>query len=156
MKTYTHIGLALFAIFSLGAITVWAEDAPSGLSARITPATNHVSTLSHLDFSVVITNSGPTNVTIHPWILKNGLGTVQIFDARGLIMAYQPEPPFTIKPPTRAELAAEPPSDLVLKPSESYALKYKLGDRFFLPAPSGKYQARGALIPSNVVELTVE
>ena len=156
MKTYTHIGLALFAIFSLGIITASAEDAPSGLSALITPATNHVSTLSHLEFSVVVTNGSPTNATIHPWILKNGLGTVQIFDARGLIMAYHPEPPFITKPPTPAGLAAEPPQDLVLKPGESYALRYKLGERFFHATPPGKYRAHGALIPSNEVEITVE
>ncbi len=156
MKTLTHIGLALFAIFSLSIITVSAEDAPSGLSAHITPATNRVSTLSHLEFSVFITNSGPTNVTIHPWILKNGLGTVQILDARGLIMAYHPEPPLISKPPTRAEVAAEPPHDLVLKPGEFYALKYRLGEHFFMATPQGKYRARGALIPSNEVEITLE
>ena len=133
-----------------------AKPASSGLSAHITPATNRVSTLSHLEFSVVVTNSGPINVTIHPWILKNGLGTVQIIDARGLIMAYHPEPPLITKPPTRAELAAETPHDLVLKPGESYALKYKLGEHFFHATPSGNYRARGALIPSNEVEITLE
>jgi hypothetical protein len=156
MKTRTHIGLALFAIFSLGIITASAEDAPSGLSALITPTTNHVSTLSHLEFSVVVTNGSPTNATIHPWILKNGLGTVQIYDARGLIMAYSPEPPYITKPPTPAERAAEPPQDLILKPGETYSLKYKLGERFFLPTPSGKYHARGHLIPSNDVEITID
>ena len=150
MKTYTHIGLALFAIFSLGIITASAEDSPSGLSAYIATATNRVSTLSHLEFSVAVTNSSPTDVTIHPWILKNGLGTVQIFDARGLIMAYHPEPPKGV------ELAAGPPHDLVLKPGESYALKYKLGEHFFHAMPPGKYHARGHLIPSNDVEITVE
>src|ERR1035441_454758 len=156
MKTLTYIGLAIAAIFLLGAITVSAKDAPSGLSAYITPTTNRVSTLSHLEFSVVITNSGPTNVTIHPWILKNGLGTVQIFDARGLIMAYLPEPLFITHPPTRAEIAAELPSDLILKPGESYTLKYKLGEHFVMATPPSKYRARGYLIPSNDVEITVE
>ena len=156
MKTRTHIGLALFAIFSLGIITASAEDAPSGLSALITPTTNHVSTLSHLEFSVVVTNGSPTNATIHPWILKNGLGTVVIFNAQGLMMPYHPEPPFITKPPTLAERAAEPPQDLILKPGESYSLKYKLGERFFMATPSGKYRARGNMIPSNDVEITVE
>ncbi len=156
MKALTHIGIALFAIFSLGTITVSAEDAPSGLSARITPATNHVSTLSHLEFSVVITNSGPTNVTIHPWILKNGMGTVQIYDSKGLIMGYLPEPPFMAKPLTRAQLAAQPPTDLVLKPGESYSLEYKLGDHFMMATPPGKYLARGYIILSNEVEITIE
>ena len=132
-----------------------AEAASSGLSAHITPATNRVSTLSHLEFSVVVTNSGPTDVTIHPWILKNGLGTVQILDARGMIMAYHPEPPI-ISTPTSADLAAETPHDLVLKPGESYALKYKLGELFFHATPPGSYRARGALIPSNEVEITLE
>ena len=156
MKTYTHIGLALLAIFSFGMASVSAEDAPSGVSAHITAATNRVSTLSGLEFSVVITNSAPTNVTIHPWILINGLGTVAIYDAKGLIMAYHPKPPYITKPPTRAEIFAGPPRDLVLKPGESYALKYKLGDRFFLPTPSGKYRARGEFMPSNEVEITIE
>ena len=93
MKILTHIGLALFAIFSLGTVTASAEDVPSGLSAYITAVTNRVSTLSGLEFSVVVTNSATTNIIIHPWILKNGLGTVVIFNARGLKMAYHPKPP---------------------------------------------------------------
>ena len=125
-------------------------DAASGVSAHITAATNRVSTLSGLEFSVVITNSAPTNVTIRPWILLNGLGTVTIYDAKGLIMAYHP------KPPTGVAISAGPPRDLILKPGESYALKYKLGDRFFLPTPSGKYRAHGAIIPSNEVEISIE
>jgi hypothetical protein len=156
MKTYTHIGLALLAIFSFGMASVSAEDAPSGVSAHITAATNRVSTLSGLEFSVVITNSAPTNVTIHPWILINGLGTVTIYDAKGLIMAYHPKPPYITKTPTRAEIDAKPPSDLILSPGDSYALKYKLGDRFFMATPPGKYRARGAIIPSNEVEITIE
>jgi hypothetical protein len=141
------------ASFDLSPYSAYAQ---TNLSAYITTATNRVSTLSHLEFSVVVTNGSLTNARIHPWIMKNGLGTVQIYDARGLIMAYYPEPPYITKPPTRAELAAEPPIDLVLKPGEFYALRYKLGERFFLPTPSGKYRARGALIPSNEVEITVE
>ena len=156
MKTYTHIGLALLAILSLGMASVSAEDAPSGVSAHITAATNRVSTLSGLEFSVVITNSAATNVTIHPWILINGLGTVAIYDAKGLIMAYHPKLPFISKPPTRAEIDAKPPSDLILSPGESYALKYKLGDRFFMATPPGKYRARGQFMPSNEVEITIE
>jgi hypothetical protein len=156
MKTRAHIGLALFAISSLGIITASAEDAPSGLSALITPATNHVSTLSHLEFSVVVTNGSPTNATIHPWILKNGLGTVVIFNAQGLMIPYHPEPPFITKPPTLAERAAEPPQDLILKPGESYQLNYKLGEHFFQATPPGKYRAHGELIPSNEIEITVE
>ena len=152
MKTLAHIGLALFAIFSLGTITASAEDAPSGLSAHITAATNSVSTLSGLEFSVVITNSAATNITIHPWILKNGLGTVVIFNAQGRMMPYHPILPIMTKPLTNAE----PPQDLVLKPGESYALKYKLGERFFMATPPGKYQARGHLVPSNEVEITIE
>jgi hypothetical protein len=108
-----------------------------------------------LKFSVVITNIAPTNVTIHPWILINGLGTVTVYDARGAIMAQRPEPPLITHPPTRAEIAAEPPSDLVLKPGESYALKYKLGD-YMIATPPGKYLARGGFIPSNDVEITIE
>ena len=156
MKTNTPIGLALIAIFSLGTASLSAEAAPSGVSAHITAATNRVSTLSGLEFSVVITNTAPTNVTIHPWILINGLGTVTIYNANGLIMAYLPTPAFVAKTPTRAELDARPPSDMILGPGESYALKYKLGDRFFMPTPPGKYRARGSLIPSNEVEIKIE
>ena len=150
MKTYTHIGLALLVILSFGMASVSAEDAPSGVSAHITAATNRVSTLSGLEFSVVITNSAPTNVTIHPWILINGLGTVAIYDAKGLIMSYHP------KPPTGVEIAGRTPRNLILKPGESYALKYKLGDRFFMATPPGKYRARGQFMPSNEVEITIE
>jgi len=155
MKKYTHIGLALIAIFSLGIASASADDAPLGLSAHITAATNRVSTLRDLEFSVVITNSAPTNVTIHPWILKNGLGTVAVYDAKGLIMAQRPEPHLLTKPLTRAEIDAEPPHDLVLKSGESYALKYKLG-AYMHAIPPGKYVAREEFIPSNEVEITVE
>ena len=152
MKTLTHIGLALFAIFSLGTVTASAEDVPSGLSAYITAATNRVSTLSGLEFSVVVTNSATTNIIIHPWILKNGLGTVVVFNAQGLMMPYHPKPPIMTNPLTHAEL----PRDLALKPGESYGLKYKFGDRFFMATPPGKYRARGNIIQSNDVEITVE
>src|SRR6185369_11759601 len=70
-----------------------AEYKQTNLSAFITAATNRVSTLRNLDFTVVITNIAETNVVINPWILKNGLGTISIFDASGLIMAQRPEPP---------------------------------------------------------------
>lgn len=156
MKRFTHTGVALITIFSLSVVTALADDTPSGLSAHIATATNRVHTLSHLEFSVTVTNSGPTNITINPWILKNGLGTVQIYDARGMIMAYQPEPPFTTKSPTPAERAAEPPQSFVLKPGEFYALKYRLGEHFFQTIPSGIYRARGFLVPSNQIEITVE
>lgn len=124
--------------------------AASGVSAHITAATNRVSTLSGLEFSVAITNSAPTNVTIHPWILINGLGIVTMYDAGGLIMVYHP------KPPTGVAISAGPPRDLILKPGESYALKYKLGDQFFKATPPGKYRARGQFMPSNEVEITIE
>ena len=65
-------------------------------------------------------------------------------------MAYHP------KPPTGVAISAGTPRDLILKPGEFYALKYKLGDRFFLPTPSGKYRAHGAIIPSNEVEISIE
>ena len=71
-------------------------------------------------------------------------------------MPYHPEPPYITHLPTLAERAAEPPQDLILKPGESYSLKYKLGERFFQATPPGKYHARGYLIPSNDVEITVE
>jgi hypothetical protein len=154
MKNLVCVGLASLAIFALGTLAASAGDTPSGLIAHIAPTTNRVSSLSHLEFSVFITNSGPTNVTIHPWVLKNGLGTVIIFDARGLIMAYQPPRP--VIPRTLAELEKQPPLDLVLMPSQTYALKYKLGDHFSLATPPGKYQARGDSIPSNEVEIIIE
>jgi len=156
MKRYTRIGLSLLAILSIGVASVSANDAPSGLSAHITAATNRVSTLRDLEFSVVITNSASTNITIHPWILRNGLGTISLFDAKGLIMAQRPELHSRgLKTPTRAELEAKPPSDLVLKPGESYTLKYKLGAYLHAIQP-GKYVAREGFIPSNEVEITVE
>jgi hypothetical protein len=141
---------------SFGPPSRMPEFTQEGLSAYITPVTNLVSTLRDLEFSVVITNIAPTNVTIHPWILINGLGTVTVYDARGAIMAQQPPVhPFMTMPPTRAEIAAEPPSNLVLKPGESYSLKYKLGD-YMIATPPGKYLAREAFIPSNDVEITIE
>jgi predicted small lipoprotein YifL len=130
-------------------------DAASGLSAHIAAATNRVSTLRDLEFSIVINNGTPTNVTIHPWTLINGLGTVTVYDAKGLILAQLPEPHFVTKPPTRAGIDAKPPSDLVLKPGESYALKYKLG-AYIHAIPPGRYVAREGFIPSNDVEITIE
>ena len=108
--------------------------------------------MSGLEFSVVVTNSATTNIIIHPWILKNGLGTIVVFNAQGLMMAYHPK----LLTMTNLLADAEPPRDLTLKPSESYGLKYKFGDRFFMATPPGKYRARGNIIPSNDVEITVE
>ena len=155
MRTYTHVGLALLAILSLGIAFASAANPPSGLSAHITAATNRVSTLRDLEFSVVITNSASTNTTIHPWILINGLGTVSVYDAKGLIMAPRAEPHFLTNSPTQAEISARPPSDLVLKSGQSYALKYKLG-AYMHAIPPGEYVARGGFIPSNEVEITIE
>jgi hypothetical protein len=59
------------------------------------------------------------------------------------------------KPPALAEVAAEPPSELVLKPGESYKLKYKLG-AYIHAIPPGRYVAREGFIPSNDVEITIE
>jgi hypothetical protein len=73
-----------------------------------------------------------------------------MYDAEGLLMAYRPNPP------TRIANSAEPPRDFILKPGESYALKYNLGDQFFKATPPGKYRARGMLMPSNELEITIE
>ena len=148
MKTYTHIGLALLAIFSLGIASVSAEDAPSGLSAHITAATNHVSTLSGLEFVVVLTNSGPINVTIYPFAIAHLEQTIAVFSPSGRFLVQKPKP-----------ISAEDAVERVLKPGESFTFTNKLSDRF---APTidgirGKYHARcGGQIPSNEVEITVE
>jgi hypothetical protein len=68
------------------------------------------------------------------------------------MMPYHPKPSIMTNPLPHAEL----PRDLALKPGESYGLKYKFGDRFFMATPPGKYRARGNIIPSNDVEITVE
>ncbi len=73
-----------------------------------------------------------------------------MFAANGLIMAYRP------KPPTSVAISAGLPRDLILKPGESYAFKYNLGDQFFKATPLGKYRARGMLMPSHEVEITIE
>jgi hypothetical protein len=79
-----------------------------------------------------------------------------MFDAKGLVMAQRPElHPMGPKTPSRAEVDAKPPYDLVLKPGESYSLKYKLGAYIHAIQP-GKYVAREGFIPSNEVEITVE
>jgi hypothetical protein len=148
MKTSTHIGIALLAILSLGMTTASAEDIPSGLSAHISAATNRVSTLRGLEFTVVLTNSGLTNVTIYPFAIAHLEQTIAVFSPSGRFLVQKPKP-----------ISAEDAVERVLKPGESFTFTNKLSDGF---APTidgirGKYHARcGGHIPSNEVEITVE
>jgi hypothetical protein len=150
MKTYTHIGLALLATLSLGVATASADGTPSGLSAHISAATNRVSTLRGLEFSVVLTNSGPTNVTIYPRIFIHGEQTIAVFNPQGR---------FLVQKPKSISLSDMEPMERVLKSGESFTFTNKLSDEF---APTidgirGKYHARfGGHTPSNEVEITVE
>src|SRR5579875_11092 len=92
MKTSTHIGITLLAILSIGMTTAPAEEIPSGLSAHISPATNRVSTLAGLEFTVVLTNSGPTNVTIYPFAFAHLEQTIAVFSPSGRFLVQKPKP----------------------------------------------------------------
>jgi hypothetical protein len=148
MKTRTYIGIALFAIVSLGMTTASAGDIPSGLSAHISPATNQVSTLAGLEFTVVLTNSGPTNVTIYPFAISHLEQTIAVFSPSGSFLVQKPKP-----------ISTEDSIQRVLKPGESFTFTNKLSDEFSptIDGIRGKYHARcGGHIPSNEVEITVE
>jgi hypothetical protein len=148
MKTHTQIGLTLISILSLGVVTASADGTPSGLSAHISAATNRVSTLRGLEFTVVLTNSGLTNVTIYPFAITHLEQTIAVFSPSGRFLVQKPKP-----------ISAEDAIERVLKPGESFTFTNKLSDEF---APTidgirGKYHARcGGAIPSNDVEITVE
>src|ERR1035438_5227180 len=92
MKTHTQIGLALIAILSLGVATASADGTPSGLSAHISAATNRVSTLRGLEFTVVLTNSGLTNVTIYPFAIAHLEQTIAVFSPSGSFLVQKPKP----------------------------------------------------------------
>jgi hypothetical protein len=166
MKTFTHISLALFAILSIGTTISLAEDDKSvlaaflspapGLSVLISPTTNRVTTLRDLEFSVVITNSGSTNVTIYPRMLVNGVGTIEVFNRQGMMITQHPHPRF-FSPTSRPQIDTETPNEHILKPKEAFLFTYKLsvGD-YFDATPKGKYRAKGGWFPSNEVEFTIE
>jgi hypothetical protein len=150
MKISTHMGFALFAILSLGIATTSAEDTQPGLSAHISATTNHVSTLRGLEFSVVLTNSGPTNVTIYPRIFIHGEQTIAVFNPQGR---------FLVQKPKSISLSDMEPMERVLKPGESFTFTNKLSDEMIPPTEGnpGKYHARfGGHTPSNEVEIIVE
>ena len=151
MRTYTHIGIVIFAILSMAVVSASGEDAPSGLSAYITAATNRVSTLRGLQFEVVITNTGPTNVIINPWFLIHDLRTVKVFDSKGLWIPQSPAHFYSSLPPRDGI----PATSRILKPGESFALKYKLAI-LIRDTPPGKYLAREGSLTSNTIEITIE
>ena len=148
MKTTTRIALALIAILSLGVATASAGGTPSGLSAHISTVTNRVGRLSGLEFLVVLTNSGPTNVTIYPDCYVYGHSTITVFDPQGRMLTQRP-----------GHLPRTALDSRALKPGESFTFTNKLGDIILYPGAvsSGKYRARyGGPEPSNEVEITME
>jgi hypothetical protein len=150
MKTSTRISIALFAILSLGVAAASAADVPSGLSAHISAATNRVSTLRSLEFTVVLTNSGPTNVTIYPRIFIHGEQTIAVFNPQGR---------FLVQKPKSISLSDMEPMERVLKSGETFTFTNTLSDETIPPTDGnpGKYHARfGGHTPSNEVEITVE
>jgi hypothetical protein len=148
MKTTTLISIASLAILSSGMTIASAEDIPSGLSAHISVATNRVSTLAGLEFTVFLTNSGPTNVTIYPFAFAHLEQTIAVFSPSGRFLVQKPKP-----------ISTEDAIQRVLKPGETFTFTNKLSDEFApsIDGISGKYHARfGGHIPSNEVEITVE
>lgn len=162
MRTIAHLGLVLISTLLFGAASASADGSPSGLSAHISTATNRVSTLSGLQFLVVLTNNGPTNVTIFPDCFIYGTSTIALLDSQGSALVQRPRH----EPPT--VLDSRP-----LKPGESFTFTNKLSDVILHPghgaegpyeeaaggrrASPGKYHARyGGPDSSNVVEITIE
>jgi len=126
------------------------DGTPSGLSAHISVATNRVSSLRSLEFLVVLTNSGPTNVTIYPRLFVHGEQTIAVSNPQGRFLVQRPKP----------MLASDmEPMERVLKSGESFTFTNKLSDETIPPTDGnpGKYHARfGGHTPSNEVEITVE
>jgi len=159
MKKYTSlVVLASFTMALAGcskhtptaAIPKNNDGAPSGLSAHISAATNRVSSLSGLEFLVVITNSGPTDATIYPRIFVHGEQTIAVSNPQGRFLVQRPKP--------MSGLDMEP-MERVLKSGGSFTFTNKLSDETIPPTDGnpGKYHARfGGQIPSNEVEITVE
>ena len=148
MKTTTLISIVSLAILSLGMAIASVADIPSGLSAHISTATNCVSTLRGLEFRVVLTNSGPTNVTIYPGILTHSEQTIAVFSPQGRFLVQKPR-----------AVSSSDASVQVLKVGESFTFTNKLSDEAVPPMDSirGKCRARfGGAVPSNEIEITVE
>jgi len=127
----------------------------TNLSAHITAATNRVSTLRDLEFTVVITNIATTDVIINPWILINGLGTIEVFNTQGMMVVQLPHPHF-ISPTSRPQIDTTTPNERVLTPGEIFTFTYKLSVGDYFNVIPGKYRAREGLISSNEFEITIE
>jgi hypothetical protein len=162
MRTIKHLGFVIIAIIPFVVTSAVADGSPSGLAAHISTATNRVSALSGLEFSIVLTNNGPTNVTIFPDCFIYGTSTIALLDPQGGELVQRPRH----EPPT--VLDSRP-----LKPGESFTFTNKLSDVILHPghgaerpyeevagsrrASPGKYHARyGGPDSSNVVEITIE
>jgi hypothetical protein len=143
MRTISQIGHVTLALISFVVASAFADGGPSGLSAHIWTSTNRVSALSGLEFSIVLTNNGPTNVTIFPDRYVNGVFTITLFDSQGRRLVQRP------RRLPRSAIEWRP-----LRPGESFAFTNKVGEVIVQP---GKYHARyGGPDASNVIEITVE
>ena len=101
-----------------------------------------------VQFSVIVTNHGPTNAALNIWVLTNTM-TVSVFDARGKIVA-----PVAAAPPA-VHSGSGLSLERSLKVGESLAFTARLGT-YLDATPPGEYRARMREIPSNEVLITIE
>jgi len=159
---FMKIILILIIFISYTAI---GQILPSSLSAHIATATNRVSTLNGLEFTMVITNVSTTNITFDPWVLEVvHCSSIHIMTENGRMLMQGGGMPIQSRPKTRLEWDAEH-APVLLKPGETHVVTFKLDpyrdyenhlDYIHHSVPPGKYRARLAFIPSNEVEIKVE
>jgi hypothetical protein len=121
----------------------------TGVVGHLSTTNNYVAALRDVQFSVVITNRGPTNVTVNLWVLTNTMA-VSVFDAQGKLVA-----PVAATPPSKTPSGSRSPLERSLKVNESLAFMTRLGE-FKRPTPPGRYWARLRTIPSNDVLITLK
>ena len=145
-KHFPKLAVVLIAVFC---VSFSAPKHSTGVVGHLSTTNTHVAALRGVQFSVVVTNRGPTNVTLNLWILTNTMA-VSVFDAQGKIVAA-----VAATPPPKPPRGARSSLERSLKVHESLVFSTHLGD-FKKPTPPGRYWARLRTIPSNDVLITIK
>src|SRR5437870_3250535 len=148
MRLPKHNLLLTAAFLGILVTASTAQEHLTGLSAHLSATNSRVAALRDVQFSVIVTNHGPTSATLNIWVLTNTM-TVSVFDAQGRIIA-----PAAAAPPS-VHLGSRLSLERSVKVGESLAFTTR-----FVPyrdaTPPGKYRARMREIPSNEVLITIE
>jgi hypothetical protein len=148
MRPTTYVTLLAAAAIMFFCASFSAPKHLTGVIGHLSATNTHVTALHDVQFSVVVSNYGPTNVTLNIWLLTNSTA-VSVFDANGKILAPAAATPSSKPPP-----GSRSPLERLLKVNESMAFVTRLGE-FKNPTPPGRYWARLRAIPSNDVLITV-